>query len=102
MTYNPAQPARVNTGKSGVSGDVKTFAAALLLTFGSGLLMMVGWALVDSGFGAFLGLVAAGFGIYWWSRVQGKVFPPALSARSVLVLAGINIALAVALLLLVG
>lgn len=101
MTYNPAQPARAESGKNGAGTDVKTFAASLLLTFGSGLLMMVGWALLDSGFGAFLGLVAAGFGIFWWSRVQGKVLPPALSTRAVLLLAGVNVALAVALLLLV-
>lgn len=103
MTVNPMQPAHpAKSATPGAGTDIKTFATALLLTFGTGVLMMDGWALLDSGFGAFLGLVAGGFGIYWWRSIQGKVFPRELSTKSVVILAVINVALALLLLLLVG
>ncbi|WP_181773796.1 hypothetical protein [Amycolatopsis pittospori] len=100
MTYNqmqPAHPARPAT--VGKGADVKTFATAVLLTFGTGLLMMDGWALLDSGFGAFLGLVGGGFGIFWWRSIHGKVFPRELSTKSVVILTVINVVLVLLLLL---
>ncbi|AGM08335.1 hypothetical protein AB0E55_40715 [Amycolatopsis keratiniphila] len=106
MTYNqmqpatPAQPAKSAT--PGAGADVKTFATAVLLTFGTGVLMMDGWALLDSGFGAFLGLVAGGFGIFWWKSIHGKVFPRELSTKSVVLLTVINVVLVLLLLLQVG
>ncbi|MFC3455948.1 hypothetical protein [Amycolatopsis speibonae] len=103
MTYNQMQPATpAQPATPGAGADVKTFATAVLLTFGTGLLMMDGWALLDSGFGAFLGLVGGGFGIFWWRHIHGKAFPRELSTKSVVVLAVINVALAALLLLLVG
>ncbi|WP_410660649.1 hypothetical protein [Amycolatopsis sp. lyj-112] len=103
MTVNPMQPAHpAKQATPGAGSDIKTFATAVLLTFGTGLLMMDGWALLDSGFGAFLGLVGAGFGIYWWRSIHGKVFPRQLSTKSAVVLAVVNVALAVLLLLLVS
>lgn len=83
--------------RPGAGGDVKTFFAAILLTFGAGLLGMVGWAALGSGFGGFLGLVAAGFAIFWWKHVHGKVFPPSLPARSLVLLLVINVVLALLL-----
>ncbi|MEU3623971.1 hypothetical protein [Amycolatopsis coloradensis] len=100
MTLNPMQPAHpAKSATPGRATDVKTFATAVLLTFGVGVLMMDGWALMDSGFGAFLGLVAGGFGIYWWRSIQGKVFPRELSTKSVVILTVINIVLVLLLLL---
>ena len=65
----------------------------------TGLLGMVGWALLSSGFGFFLGLVAAGFGIYWWRSLHGKVFAADLPTRSVIILLVVNVVLAGILLL---
>lgn len=90
----PAQP--------GAGVDVKTFATAVLLTFGVGLLGMVGWALLSSGFGAVLGLAAGGFGVYWWRSLHGQVFAPNLPTRSVIILLVVNVVLTGALLLLVA
>ncbi|MFF4600989.1 hypothetical protein [Amycolatopsis sp. NPDC001319] len=90
----PAQP--------GAGVDVKTFATAVLLTFGVGLLGMVGWALLSSGFGAVLGLAAGGFGVYWWRSLHGQVFAQNLPTRSVIILLVVNVVLTGALLLLVA
>jgi hypothetical protein len=97
VTSHPALPA-----KPGFSTDLKTFGTAVLLTFGAGLLGMVGWALLSSGFGFFLGLVAAGFGIYWWRSLHGKVFATDLPTRSVIILLVVNVVLAGILLLTAG
>lgn len=100
MTYNQMQPAHPATPATpGAGADVKTFVTAVLLTFGTGVLMMDGWALLDSGFGAFLGLIAGGFGIFWWKHIHGKVFPRELSTKSVVVLTVINVVLVLLLLL---
>ena len=90
MTYPSASPARRT---SGAGNDVKTFVTAVLLTFGAGLLGMVGWAVLDSGFGGFLGLVGAVFAIFWWRHVHGKVFPRDLSTKSVILLLVVNVVL---------
>ncbi|RSM73751.1 hypothetical protein DL991_31195 [Amycolatopsis sp. WAC 01375] len=100
MTLNPMQPTQpAKPATSGAGPDIKTFATAVLLTFGTGVLMMDGWALLDSGFGAFLGLVAGGFGIFWWKSIHGKVFPRELSTKSVVILTVINVVLVLLLLL---
>ncbi|RJQ88277.1 hypothetical protein [Amycolatopsis panacis] len=93
MTTQPAHPAK-STGT-----DVKTFATAVLLTFGAGMLGMVGWGLLSSGFGFFLGLVAAGFGLYWWRSLHGGVITAKLPTRSVVVLFVVDAILMVALFL---
>ncbi|MEU4674139.1 hypothetical protein AB0F91_40810 [Amycolatopsis sp. NPDC023774] len=98
MTF-PATSQPGRAAKAGGGSDVKTFATAVLLTFGAGLLAMVGWALLGSGFGAFLGIVAAGFGIYWWRSLHGTVFAPDLPTRSVIILLVVNVVLAAILLL---
>ncbi|RSM56921.1 hypothetical protein DMH03_26965 [Amycolatopsis sp. WAC 01376] len=100
MTLNPMQPAQpAKPATAGAGPDIKTFATAVLLTFGTGVLMMDGWALLDSGFGAFLGLVAGGFGIFWWKSIHGKVFPRELSTKAVVILTVINVVLVLLLLL---
>ncbi|WET77609.1 hypothetical protein P3102_26470 [Amycolatopsis sp. QT-25] len=100
MTLNPMQPAHpAKPAGSGAGADIKTFATAVLLTFGTGVLMMDGWALLESGFGAFLGLIAGGFGIFWWKSIHGKVFPRGLSTKSVVILTVINVVLVLLLLL---
>jgi hypothetical protein len=100
VTYNAAQPAR--SKGAGTTSDVKVFVSAVLLTFGAGLLLMVGYALLSSGFGGFLGIIAAVFGIVWWKNIHGKVFPAGIPTRSVIILAAVNVILAVILLLIVG
>ncbi|HKN51006.1 MAG TPA: hypothetical protein VJX66_00830 [Amycolatopsis sp.] len=99
MTYPSTQPAR---RPSNAGQDVKTFATAVLLTFGAGLLGMVGWAVLDSGFGGFLGLVGGVFAILWWRHVHGKVIPADLKTRSVVLLFVVNVVLAGILLLTAG
>ncbi|QRP44226.1 hypothetical protein [Amycolatopsis sp. FDAARGOS 1241] len=93
-TSQPHPPA-----KAGAGDGVKTFVTAVFLTFGVGLLGMVGWALLGSGFGGFIGLVAGGFGVYWWRSLHGKVFAPGLPTRSVVLLVVVNVVLAGILLL---
>ncbi|MGV9361753.1 hypothetical protein [Amycolatopsis sp. NPDC003731] len=99
MTYHSTQP--VPRPKT-TGADIKTFVAAVLLTFGVGLLGMVGWAVLDSGFGGFLGLVAGVFGVVWWRKIHGKAFPKVLPTKSVVILAVVNAVLALILLLTAG
>ena len=99
MTYHSTEPVpRPKTAGT----DVKTFVTAVLLTFGVGLLGMVGWAVLDSGFGGFLGLVAGVFGIVWWRKVHGKAFPKVIPTKSVVILAVVNAVLGLILLLTAG
>lgn len=98
MTYNAAEPAR--TKGAGVGADVKTFATAVLLTFGVGLLAFVGYGLLDGVFGGFLGLVAGVFGVVWWTKVNGKAFPAVISGKALSVLLVADVVLAGILLLL--
>ncbi|MBE8524968.1 hypothetical protein ILP97_47115 [Amycolatopsis sp. H6(2020)] len=99
MTYHSTEP--VPRPKT-TGADIKTFVAAVLLTFGVGLLGMVGWAVLDSGFGGFLGLVGGVFGVVWWRKIHGKAFPKVLPTKSVVILAVVNAALALVLLLAAG
>ncbi|MFJ9777952.1 hypothetical protein ACIRSS_00115 [Amycolatopsis sp. NPDC101161] len=100
MTYHSTQPVpRPKTG----GADVKTFVTAVLLTFGVGLLGMVGWAVLSSGFGGFLGLVAGVFGVVWWRSIHGKkAFPKVIPTKSVVILAVVNAVLALILILTAG
>ncbi|WP_410643122.1 hypothetical protein [Amycolatopsis sp. lyj-346] len=100
MTYHSTEPVpRPKTG----GADVKTFATAVLLTFGVGLLGMVGWAVLSSGFGFFLGLVGGTFAIVWWRSIHGKkVFPAVIPTKSVVILAVVNAVLALILVLMAG
>jgi len=99
VTYHSTEP--VPRPKT-TGADIKTFVAAVLLTFGVGLLGMVGWAVLDSGFGGFLGLVGGVFGVVWWRKIHGKAFPKVLPTKSVVILAVVNAALALVLLLAAG
>jgi hypothetical protein len=95
VTYNAAQPARpVGTG---AGADVKTFATAVLLTFGVGLLAFIGYGLLDGGFGGFLGLVGGVFGVVWWSKVNGKAFPAVIPGKSLAALLVADVVLGVLL-----
>ena len=81
-----------NSVSAGTASDVKTFAAAALLTYSGGALMLVGYILLSGAFGAILGLVGAVFGVIWWrSAHDKKVFPRDLSRKSlvILVVAGV-------------
>jgi hypothetical protein len=102
VTFDPAQPARSDGAPDGTASAVKTFVTAALLTFGAGLLLMVGYALLNSFFGALLGILAAIFGIVWWKNIHDQVFPAVVPTRSVVILAVVNVVLAVILLLTAG
>ncbi|RZQ59422.1 hypothetical protein [Amycolatopsis suaedae] len=67
-----------NSVTAGTGSDVKTFFAALLLTFASGMLILVG-ALLIGFFGGFLGVVGVVLGLIWWRSANGKMFPRDLS-----------------------
>lgn len=95
MTYNLPEPAVGNSVSAGRASDVKTFAAAVLLTFGAGMLVLVGYLLLDSFFGGFLGAVGAVFAVIWWRSVHEKVFPRDIPAKSIIILAVINAVLGV-------
>ncbi|HEY3468282.1 MAG TPA: hypothetical protein VGL47_24350 [Amycolatopsis sp.] len=99
MTYHSTEPVpRPKTA----GADVKTFVTAVLLTFGVGLLGMVGWAVLSSGFGGFLGLVGGVFAVVWWRHIHGKVFPKVIPTKSVVILAVVIAVLALILLLTAG
>jgi hypothetical protein len=99
VTFHSTEPV---PRASGAGADVKTFVTAVLLTFGVGLLGMVGWAVLSSGFGGFLGLVAGVFGVVWWRKIHGKAFPRVLPTKSVVILAVVNAVLALVLILMAG
>ncbi|WP_027927290.1 hypothetical protein [Amycolatopsis benzoatilytica] len=90
----------VQPAKTGAGPDLKTFGTAALLTFGAGTLCFVGWGLLSSGFGFFLGIVAAGAGLWWWKTIHGSMIPRGLPAKSVVILAVVNVVLFGILLLL--
>ncbi|KMS86343.1 hypothetical protein ACZ91_37340 [Streptomyces regensis] len=55
--------------------DLKTLAGAALLTFAGGMVVLIGYLMIG-GFGAFIGIFGAIFGIVWLAGVHGgKVFP---------------------------
>ncbi|WP_328644243.1 hypothetical protein OHS58_25640 [Amycolatopsis sp. NBC_00348] len=101
MTFHSTEP--VPRSAPGTGTGVKTFVTAVLLTFGVGLLGMVGWAVLSSGFGGFLGLVAGVFGVVWWRSIHDKtVFPQVIPTKSVVILAVVNAVLALVLILTAG
>jgi hypothetical protein len=99
VTFHSTEPV---PRPKGAGADIKTFVTAVLLTFGVGLLGMVGWAVLSSGFGGFLGLVAGVFGVVWWRKIHGEVIPKDLATKSVVILAVVNAVLALILLLTAG
>ena len=100
MTYHSTQPAP--RAKGGAGADVKTFATAVLLTFGVGVLGMVGWAVLDSGFGGFLGLVGGVLAVFWWRHLHGEVIPRPVPTKSVVLLAIVDAVLGLLLFLTAG
>lgn len=89
MTSVTHQSSQGNRVSAGPASDVKTFVAAGLLTFTAGLLVLIGY-IMAGGFGGFLGIIGAVFGVVWWKGVHGKVFPRDLPGKSMagLVVAG--------------
>ncbi|HVV08793.1 hypothetical protein [Amycolatopsis sp.] len=84
-----------NSVSAGTGSDVRTFAAALLLTYGAGTLILVGYLLLSGVFGGILGLVAAVFGVVWWRSLHDKVFPRDLPVKSVVILFVVDVVLTV-------
>ncbi|NIH87847.1 hypothetical protein FHX45_004740 [Amycolatopsis granulosa] len=87
MTTNMPRRATDNSVSAGPASDVRTFIAAVLLTFAAGELMLLGYALLGV-FGGIIGVVAAFFGVLWWRTIHDKrAFPRDLPVKSVVILA---------------
>ena len=86
---------------AGPGSDVRTFLAAGLLTYGTGVLMLNGYILIGA-FGAILGLIAGGLCVLWWRNKHGRVFPPSLPVKSVVLVAVVDAVLTVLAVLLMS
>lgn len=64
------------------SQDLLAAALAALVVFGSGLLVMFGWAWTGPP-GAFLGAAGAVVWLVWWRTQRGAFFPRDLAGGSV-------------------
>jgi hypothetical protein len=82
-----------NPVSAGTGSDVRTFAAAALLTYAGGVLMLNGYIILSGVFGAILGLVGSVFGVVWWRSIHGKVFPRDLPKKSLIILAVLAVVL---------
>ncbi|WP_312868815.1 hypothetical protein [Amycolatopsis pithecellobii] len=84
-----------NSVSAGTGSDIRTLAAAALLTYAGGVLLLVGYLLL-SVFGAILAVVGGVFGVIWWRKSHGdRVFPRDLSVKSLLILVGVGAVLTV-------
>ncbi|NKQ56515.1 hypothetical protein HFP15_26920 [Amycolatopsis sp. K13G38] len=90
-----------NSVSAGTGSDVRTFLAAALLTFGTGVLVLDGYIMLDV-FGGILGLVGAVFGIVWWRSKFDKVFPRDLPVKAVVILAVVDAVLTLLAFLLIA
>jgi hypothetical protein len=86
---------------AGTASDVKTFVAAALLSLSAGLLIVLGYRFVGF-FGGFLGIVVAGFAIWWWKNLHDKVFPRELPRSSMLGLFVVTVVLSGLVFLMAG
>ncbi|HJQ45194.1 MAG TPA: hypothetical protein VJ870_02565 [Amycolatopsis sp.] len=91
-----------NTVSAGTGSDARTFLAAVLLTYGTGVLMLDGYILLSGVFGAILGLVGGGLCVLWWRHKHDKVFPRDLPTRSIVILAVVDVVLTVLAVLLMS
>lgn len=85
-----------NSVSAGPGSDVRALAAAALLTYAGGVLMLVGYLLLSGVFGAILGLVGAVFGVVWWRKTHDdRIFPRDLSVKSLIILVVVGVVLTV-------
>ena len=87
-------PVTTNSVSAGTGSDVRTFLAAVLLTYGTGVLMLNGYILIGV-FGAILGLIAGGLCVLWWRNKHDKVFPRDLPVKSLVIVAVVDVVLTV-------
>lgn len=86
-----------NSVSAGPGSDLGALLVAALLTYSGGVLMLVGYLLLDGVFGAILGLVGAFFGVVWWRKLNGeKTFPRTVKPARVIVLAVVGALLTLA------
>ena len=91
-----------NSVSAGTGSDVRTFLAAVLLTYGTGVLMLDGYILIGA-FGAILGLIGGVLCVLWWRHRNGdKVFPRSLPTKSIVMLAVVDAVLTVLAVLLMS
>jgi hypothetical protein len=69
-------------GPTTVSQDLLAATLGALMTFGAGLLVLIGYFWLDA-FGAVIGAAAAIAGVVWWRRRHGQFFPNGLQGRTV-------------------
>ncbi len=82
MTSQPQNPYNSNRVSAGPASDTKAFFAATLLTFLSGMIVLIGF-IMAGGFGIVLGIVGMIFGLVWWKGHHGSMLPRDLPAKSV-------------------
>lgn len=72
-----SQPTDSGAQSSPSGGGLATLGGAAFLTFAAGMVVLIGYLMIG-GFGAFIGIVGAIFGVTWLAGVHGgKVFPRA-------------------------
>lgn len=85
-----------NSVSTRTASDVRAVVAAALLTYASGVLMLVGYILLSGVFGAILGLVGAVLGVVGWRKAHDdQIFPRELPTKSLLILVAVGAVLTV-------
>lgn len=73
--YPPTSQPMDGNAQPASSGGFAVLAGAALLTFAGGMAVLIGYLMIG-GFGAFIGIIGAIFGIVWLAGVHGgRVFP---------------------------
>ncbi|TLW90993.1 hypothetical protein FFT09_17090 [Saccharomonospora piscinae] len=80
-----------NRVSAGGASDAKAFATAVLLTFTSGMLALIGYVMVGV-FGVILAIIGIAFGLMWWKEQHKSMLPRDVPGKS---LAGLAVAGAV-------
>ncbi|MER7115880.1 hypothetical protein ABT332_15465 [Saccharomonospora azurea] len=92
MTSQPQPSSAPNAVSAGPASDAKAFAAAALLTFTCGMVVLVGYVMIGF-FGIILSLIGVVFGLVWWKERHGAMLPRDLTAKSVVSLAVVALVL---------
>jgi hypothetical protein len=88
----PTQAPQARLGSPSAGADARVLAAAALLTFTSGMLLLVGYQLLG-GIGVFLAIIGAIFVLVVWHNAHEGFFPRTLTGGKVAGLAASSAAL---------